>query len=127
MERKHRLTKREYFSQVYKYGKSAANHQFVLYSLPRPKQEDFRFGLSVSKKLGKAVKRNKLRRRLKEIARHHADHLPKGHDFILIARRPAAEMTYQELEKSFLHVLKRAKLTSSSAPGKPIKYGNKPS
>ncbi|WP_019536873.1 ribonuclease P protein component [Paenibacillus ginsengihumi] len=127
MERKHRLTKREYFNKVYRWGKSAANHQFVLYYLPRPKQEEFRFGISVSKKLGKAVVRNKIRRRLKEIARLNADRLPKGYDLILIARKPAADMTYRELEKSFLHVLKRSKLLQPAQREKTLPGGGEES
>ncbi|TVY10696.1 ribonuclease P protein component [Paenibacillus cremeus] len=110
MEKKNRLTKREYFDKVYRYGKSAANHQFVLYYMVQPKQESFRLGVSVSKKLGNAVVRNRIRRLLKEIVRLNAERLPGGYDLILIARKPAAEMSYQEMEKSVLHVLKRASL-----------------
>lgn len=110
MEKKNRLTKREYFDKVYRHGKSAANHQFVLYYKVQHGQESFRLGVSVSKKLGNAVVRNRIRRMLKEIVRLNAARIPGGYDFIIIARKPAAEMSYQEMEKSVLHVLKRASL-----------------
>lgn len=117
MDREHRLTKRAYFDKVYRYGKSAANHQFVLYYMPQPRQPSFRLGVSVSKKIGNAVTRNRIRRMLKEIVRLNAERLAGGYDLILIARKPAAEMTYQEMEKSVLHVLKRgAMLTRKERP-----------
>lgn len=110
VEKKNRLTKREYFDKVYRHGKSTANHQFVLYYKARPEQETFRLGVSVSKKLGNAVVRNRIRRMLKEIVRLNAARIPGGYDLIIIARKPAAEMDYHDMEKSVLHVLKRASL-----------------
>lgn len=110
MDKKNRLTKREYFDKVYRHGKSAANHQFVLYYMVKRQQEEFRLGVSVSKKLGNAVVRNRIRRMLKEIVRLNAARIPGGYDLILLARKPAAEMDYHEMEKSVLHVLKRASL-----------------
>jgi ribonuclease P protein component len=111
VEKKNRLTKREYFDKVYRGGKSVANHQFVLYSYARHQQQGFRLGISVSKKLGNAVVRNKIRRRIKEIVRLNAQRFPGGYDLILIARKPVARMEYAEMEKSIFHVLKRAALT----------------
>jgi ribonuclease P protein component len=111
MERKYRLAKREDFNKVYRYGKSVANHQFVLYYLPQPKLEHFRLGVSVSKKIGNAVVRNRLRRMMKEIIRLNEQQLASQYDYVLIARKPCAEMEYQAMEKSILHVLRKASLT----------------
>ncbi|NOU94764.1 ribonuclease P protein component [Paenibacillus sp. LMG 31456] len=108
MEKKNRLTKREYFDKVYRGGKSVANHQFVLYSYARHQQAGFRLGISVSKKLGNAVVRNRIRRMVKEIVRLNAQRFPVGYDLILIARKPVVGMAYAEMEKSIFHVLKRA-------------------
>jgi ribonuclease P protein component len=103
-----RLTKREDFNKVYRFGKSNANFQFVVYSLPQSKVERFRAGISVSKKIGNAVVRNRIRRVVKEILRHHADRIRLHCDIVVIARKPVAEMDYKEMEKSLLHALKRA-------------------
>lgn len=119
MEKKNRLTKREYFDKVYRHGKSTANHQFVLYYKVQPQQESFRLGVSVSKKLGNAVVRNRIRRLLKEIVRLNAARIPGGYDLIIIARKPAAEMDYHDMEKSVLHVLKRASLLLRKEVTKP--------
>ncbi|MVP00765.1 MULTISPECIES: ribonuclease P protein component [Paenibacillus] len=110
MEKKLRLAKREDFQKVYRYGKSAANHQFVLYYLPRREQEHFRLGISASKKIGNAVIRNRLRRLIKEIVRLNMEKFPGGYDYIVIVRKPAVEMEYKEMEKSVAHVFKRAGL-----------------
>ncbi|UJF33314.1 ribonuclease P protein component [Paenibacillus hexagrammi] len=108
MEKKYRLARREDFNKVYRYGKSMANHQFVLYYLAQPKQEEFRLGISVSKKVGNAVVRNRLRRVIKEVIRLRKDSMPPHFDYVLIARKPAAEMDYHEIEKSLNHVIRKA-------------------
>ncbi|MFD2672214.1 ribonuclease P protein component [Marinicrinis sediminis] len=110
MQKKYRLAKREHFSQVFRFGQSVANYQFVLYSRKNANIEEFRLGVSVSKKLGNAVVRNKLRRRMKEIVRHHREQIAGGYDLILIARKPVADMTYQQMEKSVLHIIRKASL-----------------
>ncbi len=66
-----------------------------------------RLGLSVSKKVGGAVKRNKVRRRLKEIFRSSMKNLPDDADFVISARPPAAEASFEELNDEFLRSLSR--------------------
>jgi len=110
VEKNYRLAKREDFNKVYRYGKSMANHQFVLYYLPQPKLEAFRLGVSVSKKLGNAVVRNRLRRMMKEIVRLGKDQIAPHYDYVLIARKPVAEMEYHDMEKSLFHVIRKASL-----------------
>ncbi|RAV19528.1 ribonuclease P protein component [Paenibacillus contaminans] len=117
MHREYRLAKREDFNHVYRRGKSVANQQFVLYAMAQPKQEHFRLGVSVSKKIGNAVVRNRIRRMMKEIVRLHIPEIDGGVDFIIIARKPAADLEYAQMEKSIMHVLKRAKLRENGRPG----------
>lgn len=104
---------------MYRYGKSAANHQFVVYYLPQPAKlegEEFRLGISASKKIGNAVVRNRMRRMMKEIVRLNADRMPIRMDVVLIVRKPAVEMEYADMERSILHVLKRAGLLRGAKP-----------
>lgn len=111
MQRENRLTRREDFNKIYRHGKSSANHQFVVYVMRQPASiegEGFRLGISVSKKIGNAVVRNRLRRMIKEIVRLNGEKVAPRTDMILIVRKPAAEMEYAEMEKSILHVLRRA-------------------
>ena len=72
-----------------------------------------RLGLSVSKKVGTAVKRNAVRRRLKEIFRSSSARLPVDLDFVVSARPAAAEASFSELNEEFLYALHR--LSKSSA------------
>jgi ribonuclease P protein component len=110
MEKEYRLAKREDFNKIYRYGKSAANHQFVLYYYPQTELGHFRLGISTSKKVGNAVVRNSVRRKLKEIVRLNAERFPSGFDYIVIVRKPAVGMEYAELEKSLFHVFRKAGL-----------------
>ena len=66
-----------------------------------------RLGLSVSKKVGTAVKRNKVRRRLNEIFRSSVETLPADLDFVISARPASAEATFEELSEEFLRSLRR--------------------
>lgn len=94
-----RLRNRADFSRVYRHGKSFANHQFVVYWFSRKQVERFRAGVSVSKKIGNAVVRNRMRRLVKEIVRHHEAEIVGGLDLVFIVRKGALDMSYAELEK----------------------------
>lgn len=110
MHRKLRLRNRQDFNRIYRGGRSFANGQFVVYWSRQPKVEQFRLGVSVSKKLGNAVVRNRMRRVMKEIVRLNAGKIAPHADFILIARKPAVEMKTKDLERSIMHVLRKAGL-----------------
>ncbi|BBI36803.1 ribonuclease P protein component [Cohnella abietis] len=116
MHRKLRLRKREDFNVVYRYGRSFANSQFVVYWRKRSQRGTFRMGVSASSKLGGAVVRNRLRRMVKEIIRLNAVKLLEDTDLILIVRKPALSLPYKEMEGSILHVLRKAGLLKGSNP-----------
>ena len=98
------------FQRVYKYGKSTANRQFVLHTLENPVTEHFRLGISVSKKVGNAVVRNRMRRVVKEIVRELAPRIVKHVDMVIVVRKAALGMNYDELRKSVIHVMRRASM-----------------
>ena len=88
------------FRRLYYKGKSAGNRYLVIYCA-RNRLEATRVGLTVSTKLGHAVVRNRVRRRLREIVRHNASCLPSGYDIVVVARTAAVEAEFAALEKSF--------------------------
>ncbi|QLK86927.1 ribonuclease P protein component [Staphylococcus sp. 17KM0847] len=109
MEKAYRIKKNADFQMIYKCSKSVANRQFVVYKYENKKQLHFRLGISVSKKLGNAVMRNRIKRRIRECFKvHKEDFLP--YDIIVIARFPVKDMTTEEIQKSLEHVLKIAKV-----------------
>ncbi len=114
MKKAYRIKKNEDFQLVYKNGKSFANRQFVIYILEKPDQENFRIGLSVSKQIGTAVVRNRVKRLIREAFQYLKDDLPNGYDFVIIARKPAAAMDFHDVKKSIIHILKLAKLLPKS-------------
>lgn len=69
-----------------------------------------RFGFVVSKRLGKAVHRNKVKRRMREVVRLHLPRIKPGFDVVIIARQPAREAGYAEIEQALLRLLAKAGL-----------------
>ncbi|RAI79541.1 ribonuclease P protein component [Macrococcoides goetzii] len=108
MEKAYRIKKNDDFQKVYKQGKSVANKQFIIYRLKNQENEHFRLGISVSKKIGNAVTRNRIKRAIRESFTRHKQDIIKD-DFIVIARNPSKDMTVDEIHKSLEHVMKIAK------------------
>lgn len=109
MKKAYRIKKNEEFQVVFKQGKSVANRQFVLYILKRQAEGHFRIGLSVSKKIGNAVKRNEIKRYVRQSFHEFEDQVLDDRDYVIIARKPTAEMDFHEVKKSLQHVLKVGK------------------
>jgi len=109
LKKRFRVKKEKDFNAIFKEGKSFANRKFVIYRLENNEQH-FRVGLSVSKKLGNAVTRNQIKRRIRHILIEHKDQLVENVDFVVIARKGVEILDYAEMEKNLLHVLKLSKI-----------------
>ncbi|HWL24750.1 MAG TPA: ribonuclease P protein component [Ureibacillus sp.] len=110
MKKRQRVKKNEDFQIVFKKGKSFANRQFVVYCLQKEEQKEFRIGLSVSKKVGKAVTRVQIKRYIRQAILELKDQVRQDMDYVIIARNPAASLDFHETKKSLQHVLKIAKV-----------------
>ena len=97
------------FKKVYKLGKVASNGFFAVYAYPNGKNSA-RLGLSIGKKVGKAIVRNKLRRWIKEYFRLNKHMLP-GADIVVVAKSKAKELViagkFALVELNMLNLLKR--------------------
>ncbi|RXJ02845.1 ribonuclease P protein component [Anaerobacillus alkaliphilus] len=107
MKKEHRVKKNEEISLIFKEGKSVANKQFVLYMLEKKDQNHLRLGVSVSKKLGNAVTRNRIKRLMREAVFQISKELKPSYDYLLIARIPSVELDFHEMKKSITHVFYR--------------------
>ncbi len=110
------LRKRAEYTAVYERGRTWSSKLVTLKALPTH-SELTRFGYSVSKGVGKAVVRNKVRRRLREIAR--LAEVKPGWDIVLIARRETAAQDYRGLMESVEGLLARAQLLRESNVERP--------
>lgn len=110
MQAKHRLKKRNEFRLVFQKGRPYANRQFVLYVYKRKTDGPFRVGISVSRKVGNAVTRNRIKRVIKEVVRHWAPMIKPQVDIVIIVRRQAAEMDYHQVKQSLRHLFNKVKL-----------------
>lgn len=117
MRKEYRVKKNKDFQEAFKNGKSVANRQFVLYTLKKAEQTHFRIGLSVSKKIGNAVTRNRIKRYVRQAFHELDGQLHNECDYIVIARKPTAEMDFFEVKQSLSHVLRLARVLKKPRNG----------
>jgi ribonuclease P protein component len=109
MKKAFRLRKNLEFKYVYNKGKSYANSFLVLYIIQN--NSDFnKIGVSVSKKVGNSVIRNKVKRRIKECYRLNSYMIAKGYNIVFISRVKTSEATYKEIEKAMISLFKKAQI-----------------
>ncbi|MDR0922460.1 MAG: ribonuclease P protein component [Lactobacillales bacterium] len=110
MRKSYRVKRERDFQQVFHKGQSCANRNFIVYQISKPQQTHFRVGLSVGKKVGNAVTRNAVKRKIRQALLEEKGHIRPTIDFIIIARPQAANLTMSEVKKNIEHVLKVAKI-----------------
>jgi ribonuclease P protein component len=112
MRRETRLRRSQDFAKVHRRGRSWVNSILVLRALPNGLPLT-RVGFSISKRVGKAVIRNRIKRRLREATRALSPR--PGFDVVVIAREPAAGATYLTLHAALRSLLGRAALNERTA------------
>lgn len=101
------ITEREQYARVYRQGTAWANSLIVLKAAPN-RLTLSRYGFSVTKRVGKAVQRNRVKRVLREIMRLQS--LKPGWDIVFIARSAAVNADYHQVEGAVIDLLTRAQL-----------------
>jgi ribonuclease P protein component len=108
-----RLIQSAEFEQVKKNGQVYRGQLVVLSIVPSNDVTRFRAGFITSRAIGRAVVRNRVRRRLREIVRKHQGEIVDGTWIVTIARANAAGATYQQLEVEWLRLAKRASILAT--------------
>ncbi|KRM86588.1 ribonuclease P protein component [Liquorilactobacillus vini] len=110
MRKSYRVKSERDFQRVFENGKSFANRQFVVYVLEKSSQPHFRVGISVGKKIGNAVARNWVKRRIRQSLTELKPQLKQNCDFIVIARPTIAGQSMTVVKQHLVHVLRLAQL-----------------
>jgi ribonuclease P protein component len=105
-----RLTRASEYARVKRDGFVRHGKLLMLTVAPAKNSGLCRAGFVISRRLGSAVVRNRVRRRLREIVRRHQHDLREGFWIVLVARRDAASASYRSLEDEWLRLAKRASI-----------------
>ena len=108
MTRKYRLRNRASFTYIYNRGARVSNNLFTLHFVHS--KYGLKVGFAVGKKVGNAVKRNLVKRRLKEIFRSLIPHLANNINYIVLAKPETSEKSFTELKNSLTALLKKSKM-----------------
>jgi len=125
-----RLSRSADFDRVFRSGRSHAGREFVLYLFPRAEEDQPRLGLSVSRKVGGAVERNRVKRLLREAFAIESRRLPAGTDAVVVARRDAHPLAESEgldgVRRALSELLDRALGAGSRVDDDETRAGDEP-
>lgn len=109
LKKVNRLKKRYQYNYVYKAGSHFSGNYMVVYFTPS-KTKNIKVGFAVSKKIGHAVKRNLIRRRLREIVFTEIPNLKQNHNLIVIAKENSVDASFEKLKNEFRKLILKADL-----------------
>ena len=106
MRRKYSLKTKKDFLRLYRRGKTSVDSKLVVY-VKKGEANNCRIGFSISKKIGNAVVRNRIKRQLREIFRSRKSELNNIYDLVVVVRKGSVGATYQQLDKTFFYHCKK--------------------
>ena len=110
MKKSYRIKKEKEFQKIIYHKDSYANRNFVIYIYPAESNTHFRVGLSVGKKVGNAVTRNKVERRIRESLFEMKETIKPNYNIVVIARPKLADLSLGEVKSNLEHVFKLANI-----------------
>ena len=106
MKKENRLKKRKEFAYIFKKGESLGSRHIMLTFVPS-KLKKYKIGFSCGKKVGKAVVRNKVKRRIKEAVYIHRDLLNVGYNYIFVGKQNSSLATFEEIKQEVEFLLRK--------------------
>ena len=101
----HRLRRNNSFNYIYKKGERFHSDHFTLFVV-KSKYNNYQIGYSISKKLGKANKRNLLKRRMREISRLYIN-IPSFYNYVVLAKEGATTLEFEQIKQEMEKVFKK--------------------
>ena len=119
MKKEYRIKREKDFHDIIKTKKNFANKHFVIYFKKNKEIKHFRVGISVNKRVGKAFKRNKLKRYVREFFKYGKNKI-ENYDIVVIIRKEATNLDFENFYNSLKHVLKKKKLLKKEGKNEKI-------
>jgi len=110
VKKEFRIKRNKEFQYIFKKGKSFANRQLVIYYMKRIDNKHFRIGLSVGKKIGNAVTRNRIKRYLRQAFYELEGEMKHEYDIVIIVRMQTKDMDFHRVKRSLTHLLRKERL-----------------
>ena len=107
MKKENRLKKRKEFAYIFKKGEAISARHLVL-TYTKSKLKNYKVGFSCGKKVGIAVVRNKVKRRIKEAVYFYRYNIKSGYNYIFVAKQNASMASFEEIKSEFEFLLKKA-------------------
>jgi len=105
MKKEYRVKKNQEIENILKNRKYSANSYFSIYKMKNPKTSHFRYAISVGKKIGKAVERNHLKRKITAILSQINIPIEQNIDIFIIAKPNSKNLKFLDLEKQLVYLL----------------------
>ena len=107
MQKNYRIKKSSEIEQVMKNGRSKANPYFIVYKYKKTDNENFRIAISVWKKIGNAVERNKVKRYIRNVTTEHKQTIDSNYDYFVIALKGVKELDYVSFKEKLEQLYKK--------------------
>ncbi len=102
------IRRKQDFQRVYQGGKKIISSSFILFYYPEPERRYRRLGITASRKVGNAVKRNRCKRLVREVFRQNKDLFPQDADIVIVVARTMTEKCYRDVLEEVCRVLQHS-------------------